>query len=47
MSNRKPEKASEIWLKYCEDCVRSLLSSPEDDNGDFSGDKEDIPEKKL
>ncbi|MFW9771940.1 MAG: hypothetical protein ACFFBY_01675 [Promethearchaeota archaeon] len=25
MSNRKPEKNSEIWLKYCEECVKSKL----------------------
>ncbi|MHA2430471.1 MAG: hypothetical protein ACXACC_05485 [Promethearchaeota archaeon] len=47
MSDRKPEKETEIWLKYCEDCVRSLLSSPEDDNDDFSGDNQDGSEKKF
>ena len=45
MSDRKSEKEPEIWLKYCEDCVRSVLSSSEDDNDDFSGDKQDESEK--
>ncbi len=47
MSDRKPEKEPEIWLKYCEDCVKSVLFSSEDDNDGFSGDKKDIPEEKL
>ncbi|MFX0147252.1 MAG: hypothetical protein ACFE8E_05845 [Candidatus Hodarchaeota archaeon] len=25
MTNRKSEKNSEIWLKYCEECVKSKL----------------------
>ncbi|MFX0020223.1 MAG: hypothetical protein ACFFAK_06615 [Promethearchaeota archaeon] len=45
MSDRKPEKEPEIWLKYCEDCVKSVLSSSEDNNDDFSGDKQDESEK--
>jgi len=27
MSNRKSEKDSEIWLKYCEECVKSKLEN--------------------
>lgn len=27
MNNRKSEKNSEIWLKYCEDCVNSKLEN--------------------
>ena len=47
MSDRKPEEEPEIWLKYCEDCVRSVLSTSEDENDDFSGNKQDASEEKL
>ncbi|MFW9946035.1 MAG: hypothetical protein ACFFDX_04315 [Candidatus Odinarchaeota archaeon] len=47
MSDRKPEKKPEIWLKYCEDCVRSVLSASKVDNDDFFGDKQDASEEKL
>ncbi len=30
MDDRKSEKSSEIWLKYCEDCIKSKLEK----NGD-------------
>lgn len=30
MDDRKSEKNSEIWLKYCEDCIKSKLEN----NGD-------------
>jgi hypothetical protein len=30
MDDQKAEKSSEIWLKYCEDCVKSKLEK----NGD-------------
>jgi hypothetical protein len=30
MTDQKSEKSSEIWLKYCEDCIKSKLES----NGD-------------
>jgi len=30
MDDRKSENKSEIWLKYCEDCIKSKLES----NGD-------------
>ena len=29
MTNRKSEKNSEIWLKYCEECVKSKLEDNE------------------
>jgi len=31
MTDQKSEKSSEIWLKYCEDCIKSKLES----NGDL------------
>ena len=30
MTDQKSEKSSEIWLKYCEDCIKSKLEN----NGD-------------
>lgn len=30
MTDHKSEKNSEIWLKYCEDCIKSKLTK----NGD-------------
>ena len=30
MTDQKSEKSSEIWLKYCEDCIKSKLER----NGD-------------
>ncbi|MFX1496206.1 MAG: hypothetical protein ACFFBH_01635 [Promethearchaeota archaeon] len=44
MSNRKSEKDSEIWLKYCEDCVKSKLENNDEHLFD-SSNKENI--KKL
>jgi len=29
MTNRKSEENSEIWLKYCEECVKSKLKDNE------------------
>lgn len=30
MENRKSEKNSEIWLKYCEECVKSKMEVSND-----------------
>lgn len=44
MSNRRPEKNSDIWLKYCEECVKSKLENNDDK---FSGEIKDDTKKKI